>query len=159
MALSIVCPFSAVPASLPRPHFPASFTPPHRGPMPACTSFRSEVEVIAPRKSCPPRSGKSRLLKDQMGNAAKIFSDESKGIVCYRSESGEVTCEGFDEGPHFHPSAQHQPPRLHSTLAYSETILPDLLPTGFAPFWSEASQYIRINEYTGALLYEGKYQN
>ncbi|CAI9773537.1 unnamed protein product [Fraxinus pennsylvanica] len=32
----------------------------------------------------------------------KVFEDLSAGIVCYRDENGEITCEGFDEGPRFH---------------------------------------------------------
>ncbi|GER53621.1 developmentally regulated G-protein 1 [Striga asiatica] len=32
----------------------------------------------------------------------KIFEDRSAGIVCYRNENGEITCEGYDEGPRFH---------------------------------------------------------
>ncbi|KAH0691878.1 hypothetical protein KY289_019236 [Solanum tuberosum] len=31
----------------------------------------------------------------------KIFEDESTGIVCYRDENGEITCEGYDEGPRY----------------------------------------------------------
>ncbi|XP_047940177.1 uncharacterized protein LOC125187596 [Salvia hispanica] len=34
----------------------------------------------------------------------KIFEDRSAGIVCYRDENGEITCEGYDEGPRFHQS-------------------------------------------------------
>lgn len=33
----------------------------------------------------------------------KVFADDTKGIVCYRTESGEIVCEGMDEGPHFYP--------------------------------------------------------
>lgn len=33
----------------------------------------------------------------------RVFSDDAKGIVCYRSKTGEVVCEGLDEGPHFYP--------------------------------------------------------
>ncbi|KAL3688875.1 hypothetical protein R1sor_015184 [Riccia sorocarpa] len=31
-----------------------------------------------------------------------------QGIRCYSNEKGEITCEGFDEGPHFHPVARTQ---------------------------------------------------
>ncbi|KAJ8553206.1 hypothetical protein K7X08_023884 [Anisodus acutangulus] len=31
----------------------------------------------------------------------KVFEDRSTGIVCYRDENGEVTCEGYDEGPRY----------------------------------------------------------
>ncbi|PIN21251.1 hypothetical protein CDL12_06041 [Handroanthus impetiginosus] len=29
----------------------------------------------------------------------KVFEDRSVGIVCYKDENGEITCEGYDEGP------------------------------------------------------------
>ncbi|KAI3455675.1 hypothetical protein Pfo_012338 [Paulownia fortunei] len=32
----------------------------------------------------------------------KVFEDRSAGIVCYKDENGEITCEGYDEGPRFH---------------------------------------------------------
>ncbi|KAK6128074.1 hypothetical protein DH2020_038179 [Rehmannia glutinosa] len=32
----------------------------------------------------------------------KVFEDRSAGIVCYRDENGEITCEGYDEGPRLH---------------------------------------------------------
>ncbi|CDO97795.1 unnamed protein product [Coffea canephora] len=32
----------------------------------------------------------------------KVFEDPSNGIVCYREENGEITCEGIDEGPRLH---------------------------------------------------------
>lgn len=31
----------------------------------------------------------------------KVFEDGSTGIVCYRDENGEITCEGYDEGPRY----------------------------------------------------------
>ncbi|KAJ9179474.1 hypothetical protein P3X46_011258 [Hevea brasiliensis] len=42
-----------------------------------------------------------------------VFENQSEGIICYRDESGEIICEGFDEGPRFH----QQLPRTayHST--------------------------------------------
>ncbi|XP_076885740.1 uncharacterized protein LOC143535344 [Bidens hawaiensis] len=32
----------------------------------------------------------------------KVFEDKSRGIVCYLDDNGEITCEGFDEGPRLH---------------------------------------------------------
>ncbi|KAK9060540.1 hypothetical protein SSX86_021244 [Deinandra increscens subsp. villosa] len=32
----------------------------------------------------------------------KVFEDKSRGIVCYLDDQGEMTCEGYDEGPRFH---------------------------------------------------------
>ncbi|KAF8011268.1 hypothetical protein BT93_J1776 [Corymbia citriodora subsp. variegata] len=31
----------------------------------------------------------------------QVFVDQCEGIVCYRDESGEIICEGYDEGPRF----------------------------------------------------------
>ncbi|KAL8189394.1 hypothetical protein R6Q57_028960 [Mikania cordata] len=37
----------------------------------------------------------------------KVFEDKSRGIVCYLDDNGEITCEGFDEGPRLHqPSSK-----------------------------------------------------
>lgn len=32
----------------------------------------------------------------------QVFEDRSAGIVCYKDENGDITCEGYDEGPRFH---------------------------------------------------------
>ncbi|XP_050233957.1 uncharacterized protein LOC126682349 [Mercurialis annua] len=32
----------------------------------------------------------------------KVFENQSEGIICYIDESGELICEGFDEGPRLH---------------------------------------------------------
>ncbi|XP_071713930.1 uncharacterized protein [Rutidosis leptorrhynchoides] len=32
----------------------------------------------------------------------KVFEDKNKGIICYLDDKGEITCEGFDEGPRLH---------------------------------------------------------
>jgi hypothetical protein len=40
-----------------------------------------------------------------------MFKDESNGIVCYYNEKGELTCEGWDEGPHFQPEVSQYNPR------------------------------------------------
>ncbi|KAI5080910.1 hypothetical protein GOP47_0004093 [Adiantum capillus-veneris] len=35
-----------------------------------------------------------------------VFSDAAQGIICYRmAETGEIICEGLDEGPHFDPGS------------------------------------------------------
>ncbi|MCO5588851.1 hypothetical protein L7F22_042811 [Adiantum nelumboides] len=43
------------------------------------------------------------LKGDVEDSAMKVFADDTKGIVCYQTESGEVVCEGMDEGPQFYP--------------------------------------------------------
>ncbi|KAL5698581.1 hypothetical protein ACHQM5_029601 [Ranunculus cassubicifolius] len=39
------------------------------------------------------------LIRSSIQN--KIFEDHSTGIVCYKTESGEIICEGYDEGPRY----------------------------------------------------------
>ncbi|KAJ6715010.1 hypothetical protein OIU85_026509 [Salix viminalis] len=53
----------------------------------------------APPKKAPALSVRSSLK-------AKVFENRAEGIVCYRDESGEIICEGFDEGPRFHQQLQ-----------------------------------------------------
>ncbi|KAL3322140.1 hypothetical protein AABB24_039657 [Solanum stoloniferum] len=51
-------------------------------------------------------------------NGLKVFEDKSTGIVCYRDEYGEITCEGYDEGPRF----CHQPPKSPSKSRDEEIV-------------------------------------
>ncbi|OAY53275.1 uncharacterized protein LOC110613498 [Manihot esculenta] len=50
---------------------------------------------------------KSPSLQVRSSFKDKVFENQSEGIICYRDEiSGEIICEGLDEGPRFH---QHLP--------------------------------------------------
>ncbi|KAH0734333.1 hypothetical protein KY285_010040 [Solanum tuberosum] len=49
---------------------------------------------------------------------AVVFEDRSTGVVCYRDEYGEITCEGYDEGPRF----CHQPPKSPSKSRDEEIV-------------------------------------
>ncbi|KAK6773346.1 hypothetical protein RDI58_028584 [Solanum bulbocastanum] len=51
-------------------------------------------------------------------NGLKVFEDKSTGVVCYRDEYGEITCEGYDEGPRF----CHQPPKSPSKSRDEEIV-------------------------------------
>eukprot|EP01018_Ginkgo_biloba_P027823 Gb_27091 [translate_table: standard] len=70
----------------------------------------------------------TRALCVKKYKAVKVFQDDSKGIVCYRNEFGEVICEGYDEGPHFHPSTTQQQEQQyrHDSKLYS--FLPEIRP-------------------------------
>ena len=46
------------------------------------------------------------LNDDNCSDVPNVFIDESTGIVCYRTDCGEVVCEGLDEGPHFYPPSR-----------------------------------------------------
>ncbi|KAI3463192.1 hypothetical protein Pfo_019855 [Paulownia fortunei] len=41
-------------------------------------------------------------LQFRSSHKNKVFEDRSAGIVCHTDENGEITCEGYDEGPRFH---------------------------------------------------------
>ncbi|KAK9099629.1 hypothetical protein Syun_026674 [Stephania yunnanensis] len=45
-------------------------------------------------------SSSALLIRSSIEN--KIFEDEASGIICYKNESGEIICEGYDEGPRLH---------------------------------------------------------
>ncbi|XP_077239947.1 uncharacterized protein LOC143880857 isoform X2 [Tasmannia lanceolata] len=47
----------------------------------------------------PPNRSSTALSRSMAIN--KIFEDQSRGIICYRDDCGEVICEGYDEGPRF----------------------------------------------------------
>ncbi|KAH9626664.1 hypothetical protein KSS87_014579 [Heliosperma pusillum] len=49
-----------------------------------------------------------KAVKLQIRSSIKnlVFEDRATGIICYKDESGEIICEGLDEGPrllHPHP--------------------------------------------------------
>ncbi|KAJ6941807.1 hypothetical protein NC652_008512 [Populus alba x Populus x berolinensis] len=44
----------------------------------------------------------------------KVFENQAEGIVCYRDESGEIICEGLDEGPRFHQPLPSSSVSYHS---------------------------------------------
>jgi len=46
-----------------------------------------------------------QILSSSVRN--KIFEDRSRGIVCYKDDTGEITCEGYDEGPRRPTSNYH----------------------------------------------------
>ncbi|XP_062155599.1 uncharacterized protein LOC133863596 [Alnus glutinosa] len=41
----------------------------------------------------------TRVLQIKCSIKNKVFEDRSNGIICYSDESGEIICEGYDEGP------------------------------------------------------------
>ncbi|XP_071741978.1 uncharacterized protein [Rutidosis leptorrhynchoides] len=71
----------------------------HHAPNPIKKTSRSVV-MFANKDSQSPSSSLNRVgssIKIQ-----KVFEDKSRGIVCYLDDKGEITCEGFDEGPRLH---------------------------------------------------------
>ncbi|KAG6575412.1 hypothetical protein SDJN03_26051, partial [Cucurbita argyrosperma subsp. sororia] len=47
---------------------------------------------------------KSLPLQIRSSIKNKVFEDQSEGVICYTDENGEIVCEGYDEGPRFHPN-------------------------------------------------------
>ena len=41
------------------------------------------------------------VLIDVYFASKQIYEDQSQGILCYEDESGEIICEGYDEGPRY----------------------------------------------------------
>ena len=37
--------------------------------------------------------------------SVQVFSEDKEGIICYQTKTGEIVCEGMDEGPHFYPAS------------------------------------------------------
>lgn len=38
-------------------------------------------------------------MSETMNGLLQVFEDRTNGIICYSDESGEIICEGYDEGP------------------------------------------------------------
>ncbi|XP_057454997.1 uncharacterized protein LOC130746397 isoform X2 [Lotus japonicus] len=51
----------------------------------------------------------------------KVYEDQSKGIICYRDKSGEIICEGYDEGPNYQRISR---PIYHRSDAEIMNLLP-----------------------------------
>jgi len=51
------------------------------------------------------------VLIDVYFASKQIYEDQSQGILCYEDESGEIICEGYDEGPRYQriPRPTHHP--------------------------------------------------
>ncbi|PON78284.1 hypothetical protein TorRG33x02_238780 [Trema orientale] len=58
--------------------------------------LRLKQRHIPVKKTTPP------ALKIRSSFKEKVFEDRCNGIICYADESGEIICEGYDEGPRFH---------------------------------------------------------
>ncbi|PWA42688.1 hypothetical protein CTI12_AA542350 [Artemisia annua] len=74
----------------------------HHAPNPIKKTSR-RISMLANRDS---QNTSSSLIR--VGSSIKIqkvFEDKSRGIVCYIDDKGEITCEGFDEGPRLHQGA------------------------------------------------------
>ncbi|KAI3803308.1 hypothetical protein L1987_31458 [Smallanthus sonchifolius] len=71
----------------------------HPNPNPIKKTSKS-VLMLANKDS--PNTSSSLIRVGSPIKIQKVFEDKSRGIVCYLDDNGEITCEGFDEGPRLH---------------------------------------------------------
>ncbi|KAK9078394.1 hypothetical protein SSX86_002451 [Deinandra increscens subsp. villosa] len=71
----------------------------HPNPNPIKKTSKS-VQMLANKDS--PNTSPSCIRVGSSIKIQKVFEDKSRGIVCYLDDNGEITCEGFDEGPRLH---------------------------------------------------------
>ncbi|KAL4589316.1 hypothetical protein LXL04_002222 [Taraxacum kok-saghyz] len=57
------------------------------------------VLMLAKRESSSSSPSSSLIRVGSSIKIQKVFEDKSRGIVCYLDDKGEITCEGYDEGP------------------------------------------------------------
>ncbi|KAF5787940.1 hypothetical protein HanXRQr2_Chr10g0458481 [Helianthus annuus] len=62
----------------------------------------SKPVLMLANKDSPNTSSSSLIRVGSSIKIKKVFEDKSRGIVCYMDDNGEITCEGFDEGPRLH---------------------------------------------------------
>ncbi|KAD2394036.1 hypothetical protein E3N88_41013 [Mikania micrantha] len=63
---------------------------------------KTSKRVLILAKQDSPNPSSSLIRVGSSIKMQKVFEDKSTGIVCYMDDQGEVTCEGYDEGPRFH---------------------------------------------------------
>ncbi|KAG0564656.1 hypothetical protein KC19_8G128800 [Ceratodon purpureus] len=67
--------------------------------LPKCVTVQTQRLAVC-------RASAQNGSSSHVDEAPTVFKDESNGIICYYDESGDLTCEGWDEGPHFQPDLQ-----------------------------------------------------
>ncbi|EES05909.1 hypothetical protein BDA96_04G344000 [Sorghum bicolor] len=66
--------------------------------VPRFSTSKSKVTTL--RLSATAHSSHEHFPSSSSARSIKtVFEDQVRGVVCYRDDSGEVICEGFDEGP------------------------------------------------------------
>lgn len=142
MAASLACAFSISRLALIRPSSSSSSKSP--------LISHSPKLAIQLRKSTVCFSQTDFATQD-VDNFATVFSDETNGIVCYRSHSGEVICEGPDEGPHFDPCSTPLPTKVMSSSIY----MPDIQVAGVSHVLGEGILEFCTKDYKGVIFCEG----
>ncbi|KAK4773971.1 hypothetical protein SAY87_028990 [Trapa incisa] len=81
-------------------------------PNPTTTPIRSAVLLRQGQRLPLLRGSRGRTPLPQIRSSYnnQMFDEGPEGIICYRDETGEIICEGYDEGPRFRPKISLTPP-------------------------------------------------
>ncbi len=79
----------------------SSFSGPESKKAPNSVSFTSKVNKVTVLASLCEHLNQILLCANLKHHTIvfQVYEDKSMGILCYTDESGELICEGFDEGP------------------------------------------------------------
>ncbi|KAK9726840.1 hypothetical protein RND81_05G240900 [Saponaria officinalis] len=62
-------------------------------------SLKKSVFGLAMRSQTRLPVNKAVKLQIRCSVRNQVFEDHATGIICYKDDTGEIICEGFDEGP------------------------------------------------------------
>eukprot|EP00271_Cylindrocystis_brebissonii_P010702 TRINITY_DN27000_c0_g1_i1.p1 TRINITY_DN27000_c0_g1~~TRINITY_DN27000_c0_g1_i1.p1 ORF type:complete len:140 (-),score=4.41 TRINITY_DN27000_c0_g1_i1:1082-1501(-) len=84
---------------------------PPRGPCASASASYHQAEDMwkLPARSCGTGYQDAKTNVDSISKRRQVFEDPKAGVVCFETGTGEIICEGFDEGPHFHPVGPYCP--------------------------------------------------
>ncbi|KAK4780967.1 hypothetical protein SAY87_017073 [Trapa incisa] len=81
---------------------------------PTIAPLRSAVLFRRDQRLAPLMRSRRRIPLPQIRSSydSQMFDEGPEGIICYRDETGEIICEGYDEGPRFRSKISLTPPSL-----------------------------------------------
>ncbi|KAJ4953344.1 hypothetical protein NE237_030176 [Protea cynaroides] len=95
-------------------------------PVRARVSMKNRVFMLHDSQTPAQKPVSVHIIKYSPTN--KVFEEQSRGIVCYRDNRGEIICEGLDEGPR--PCLQAPTPAYHPWNINGSSATPKLLSNG-----------------------------
>ncbi|KAJ8447533.1 hypothetical protein Cgig2_031146 [Carnegiea gigantea] len=84
----------------------------------------SVTRKLSTGEARPINCGEDVMVSPTNDDMTLVFEDHSNGIVCYVDNSGEIVCEGFDEGPRIvqqYPSAPYSLRQIWLQILDGET--------------------------------------